>query len=59
MKALTSGLPETFEDEMFDWPEDVDPIYREIFDKLKKKEQRLNELSETLAKKDTELAARA
>jgi len=38
MKALTSGLPETFEDEMFDWPEDVDPIYREIFDKLKKKE---------------------
>jgi len=39
--ALNSGLPETFEDELFDWPEDVDPVYREIFDKLKKKEERL------------------
>jgi len=38
MKALMSGLPATFEDEIFEWPEDVDPIFREIFDKLKKKE---------------------
>lgn len=59
MKALNEGMPDTFEDELFEWPEDVDPKYREIFDKLKKKEQRLNELSETLAKKDGELAVRA
>jgi hypothetical protein len=38
MKALNEGMPDTFEDELFEWPEDVDPKYREIFDKLKKKE---------------------
>ena len=56
---MTKGLPETFEDELFEWPEEVDPMYREIFDKLKKKEERLNALAETLAKKDGELAQKA
>ena len=59
MAVVSNGLPETFEDELFEWPADIDPIYREIFDKLKKKEERLNELADNLAKKDTELATRA
>ena len=59
--ALTNGLPETFEDELFDWPEDedLDPVYREIFEKLQKKENRLKDLEGALAKKDNELVVRA
>ena len=52
-------MPETFEDELFKWPEDVDPKYIAIFEKLKKKDERLNELATTLAKKDNELVDKA